>query len=130
MVVNRGGKEKTLKVVLEEREGGTEASAPVAAENITSKLGLKVSNLTPDLARQYGYEGVKGVLITDVDPTSEAGHKGLREGDLIKEVNRKKVSSVAEFTKILSKAKPGDVVLLLVQRGKNNFFVALEIPKD
>ena len=130
VVVNRGGKEKTLKVVLEEREGGTEASAPVAAENITSKLGLKVSNLTPDLARQYGYEGVKGVLITDVDPTSEAGHKGLREGDLIKEVNRKKVSSVAEFTKILSKAKPGDVVLLLVQRGKNNFFVALEIPKD
>jgi len=130
VVVNRGGKEKTLKVVLAERKGGKTTTPPAVAENLAGKLGMKVSDLTPDLARQYGYENVKGVLITDVDPTSEAGHKGLHEGDLIKEVNRKKVTSVAEFSKILEKVKPGDVILLLVQRGKNNFFVALEVPKD
>ncbi len=128
VVINRGGKEKTLTVVLGEREGKTEAAPQVS--QITDKLGFKVSNLTPDLARQFGYENVKGVIITDVDPTSEAARKGLRVGDLIKEVNRKKVSNVSEFSKALKEVKPGDVVLFLAQRGKNNFFVALEIPKE
>jgi serine protease Do len=130
VVVNRGGKQKTLHVVLGEREGETVASAPSMKEEVSKKLGFEVSDLTAELAQQYGYENVKGVIITRIDPTSEAARKGLREGDVIKEVNRKRVTSVAEFTKIIRSAKPGDVVLFLAQRGKNNFFVALEIPKE
>ena len=106
-----------------------EQKATKVAEKAKKKLGMEVRNLTGDLARRYGYEKTSGVIVTKVDPTSVAGRKGLRAGDLIIEVNRQKVSDVREYDGALAKLKPGDVVLLLVQRGENNMFVALEIPK-
>ncbi|GBD94918.1 putative periplasmic serine endoprotease DegP-like precursor [bacterium BMS3Abin05] len=103
-------------------------------EKVSSKtpeidLGMEVSNLTPDLAKQYGYEKSRGVLITALNPSGPAARKGLKTGDLIREINRKPVSNVREYHNVISKLHRGDVVLLLVQRGKDNFFVAIEIPK-
>ncbi|RKY79379.1 DegQ family serine endoprotease [candidate division KSB1 bacterium] len=127
VVVNRDGKLKTFQVTLGELPG--EQKETKLSKKAKEKLGIEVQNLTADLARRYGYEKVSGVIITSVDPTSVAGRKGLREGDLIKEVNRQKINNVREYEAALEKLKPGDVVLFLIQRGESNLFVAMEIPK-
>jgi serine protease Do len=66
------------------------------------------------------------VLITKVEPSSLAHAEGLREGDLIKEVNRAEVTSVGEFTSALARVKRGDTVLLRVLRETRAFYVVLK----
>jgi S1-C subfamily serine protease len=46
-------------------------------------------------------------------------------GDVVREVNRKPVKDVEDFTKKVEKAKEQDNVLLLVQRGENRLFAAV-----
>ncbi|MBX3305591.1 MAG: PDZ domain-containing protein [Nitrospira sp.] len=53
-----------------------------------SKLGVEVQELTPSLAEKFKLRETKGVMIMRVESNSLAHAEGLREGDLIKEVNR------------------------------------------
>jgi len=129
MTVIRNGKEKHIEVKLAERPAtqtagtsGQQSTKPGKYE----KLGIEIQDLTPDLAKQLGYEDVSGVVITDVMPGSNAEEAGLARGDLIREVDHKEVTSVQEFDKAISKAEKESAVLLLVQRGENTFFVAIQ----
>ncbi len=125
-VINRGGRQKSVSIVLGERESDV-VSVPAALSESKGKLGLEVSNVTPEAGRQYGYDEGSGVLITRVDATSEARRKDLREGDLIREVNRRRVTNVVEYYEVIKDLKEGDTVLFLAQRGRNSFFRALEV---
>jgi serine protease Do len=129
----RDGNKKQITVTLGERpkdltassgesdEGGSEE------EQSNQKLGLSVQTLTSDLARQLKYEGDHGVLISSVTPGSAAEEAGLRRGDLVKEVNRKGISSVQEFKAAVKSIGKGDTAALLVRRGANTFYVALQL---
>ncbi len=129
LTIIRNGKKKTLTVTLGELPEKTNKPEKVTTKTSEIDLGMEVSNLTSDLAKQYGYEKSKGVVITDIDPYGPAAQKGLKVGDLIKEVNRTRVTNVQEYKKVIAKLRPGDVVLFLIQRGKDNLFVAIEVPK-
>ncbi len=127
----RDGKEKEVKVKLGERptERSAETPQPTEPEEQTyKKLGLSVQDLTPDIANQLGYRNEQGVLIADVAGGSSAEDAGLQRGDLIQEVNRIKVTSVKEFKTPIEELKSGDSAALLVRRGQNTFFVAIQIP--
>jgi len=89
-------------------------------ENGAAEFGLRVENLTPDRASRVGLEGQKGVLVVDVDPASFGDDLGFARGDVIAEVNRQAVSSVAEYKAALSKLKPGTNVVFKVLRGQEN----------
>jgi len=128
LLIMRNGKEKTITVKLGELPEKQKTTKVVGQANEID-FGMEVSNLTPDLAKKFGYQKSKGIVITSIDPYGPAAKKGLKEGDLIREVNRKPVKNVDDYKEIVSKLHPGDVVLLLVQRGKDNFFVAIEVPK-
>jgi len=90
------------------------------------KLGLDVQDLTAGLAEKFNLRETKGVLITKVEAGSLAQAEGLREGDLIKEVNRADVSSLGDFNRALSKIRRGDTVLLRVLRENRAFYVVLK----
>jgi serine protease Do len=60
-----------------------------------------------------------------VDPASPAAETGLRRGDVIQEVNHKRVTSVAAFERMVQQAS-GQPVLLLVNRGGNTQYVVVE----
>ena len=127
----RDGKEKEVTVTLGERpkdlsasRGGNEGGSE---EQSSQKLGLSVQTLTPDLARQLKYEGDHGVLISSVTPGSAAEDAGLQRGDLIKEVNRKEISSVQDFEAAVKAIGKGDTTAFLVRRGANTFYVALQL---
>jgi len=94
-----------------------------------AKLGVKLQALTPDLARQLRVEGDTGVIVAEVDPDGAAARAGIQRGDLILEVNRSPVTKPEQVSAAVSKAKPGDVVLLRVKRGSNASFVPVRIPE-
>lgn len=126
--VMRDGKLQVLSVALSERrETATVASVPQSKQEL--KLGLDVQDLTADLAEKFKLKESGGVLITKVEPGSAAQVEGLREGDLIKEVNRREVASVREFTEAVGRVKRGETVLLRVLRENRAFYVVLK-PSD
>ncbi len=129
LTIIREGKERKVKVKVAELE--PEEEKQISAES-RKDLGFSVRDLTPNLARRYGYRTGKGLLITQIRPYSEAERKGLRVGDIILEVNRKKVESVEDLENILRKSQSGDALMLLVRRETDgeaqDFIITLRIP--
>ena len=66
-----------------------------------------------------------GVLVTGVDESSPAAASGLKEGDVILQVNRKDVSGVSQFDSAIHGVGNG-TTLLLVKRGENTFYLAVQ----
>jgi serine protease Do len=123
--VVRNQQRMVLSVALSERrDQAVVASIPQSRTEI--KLGLDVQDLTAALAEKFKLRETRGILITKVDPGSLAQSEGLREGDLIKEVNRVDVGSVGEFTSAISKVRKGETVLLRVLRESRAFYVVLK----
>jgi Do/DeqQ family serine protease len=114
-----------LEVGLTERRD-TAVVASLPQLRTDAKLGLDVQDLTAGLADKFKLRESKGVLVTKVEPGSLAQSEGLREGDLIKEVNRAEVGTVAEFSTAISKVRRGETVLLRVLRENRAFYVVLK----
>lgn len=120
-------KHVTMDVPLTERRDTTVvASISQQEEKLGVRLGLDLQDVTAALADRFKLRESKGVLITKVEPNSLAQAEGLREGDLIKEVNRMDVSSVGEFTSAMARSKRGDTLLLRVLRENRAFYVVLK----
>lgn len=125
--VVRDLKRLTMDVPLtERRDAAVIASLPQQEEKLEVKLGLDLQDLTSALAEKFKLRESKGVLIAKVEPNSRAQAEGLREGDLIKEVNRLEVSSVAEFMSAIARSRRGDTLLLRVLRESRAFYVVLK----
>src|SRR5581483_9179244 len=89
--------------------------------------GLEVRNLTPDTARQLGLNpGTKGVVVTGLAPDSSAASAGVEPGDVILEINRQPVRSVADLRRISSKLSKKDGALLLINRRGGKLFLAIK----
>src|SRR5712692_327874 len=122
----RNGEHRSLTVDLGERKEETiVASLPAPPPQPEVKLGLNVQDLTPELADKFKIKDQKGVLISKIDPGSVAQEQGLREGDLIKEVNRQLVATTEEFKSAVAQAKKGESVLLRVVRENRAFYSVL-----
>lgn len=134
----RDGKAITLNIKIAELpadladadQAGEEAPAdsanPQRSETIDA-LGLKVATLTPALRQRFELEEqAKGLVILEVDATSDAAEKGLQAGDLIVEAGQKAVVDAAGLNTLANNAlKAGKPVLLLVERAGDARFVAL-----
>jgi len=82
-----------------------------------SEFGLHVESLTPERAQKVGVtDGQKGVLVSEVEPTSFADDLGFTAGDVITEVNGQSVTSVDDYRKVVAKLKAGDNVVFKVLR--------------
>ncbi|MFA6110455.1 MAG: DegQ family serine endoprotease, partial [Candidatus Latescibacterota bacterium] len=124
--VLRDGAERAFTVKLGQREGGEVAAGGEREEK--DALGFRVQELTPEIARQLGYEGESGVLIASVAQGSEAQDRGLQRGDLIQEVNRQPVDSVEVFGRAMKASAGRESVLLLVKRGDSTRYLAVPAP--
>ena len=115
----RDSRTVSTTVTLTERESEEKTETRPGAERGRSrdKLGLAVSELTPDLRRQLRIDpGVSGVIVEDVREVSPAGDQGLAPGDVITEVNGKPVRSVSQFRDEVGRVKKGDYLRLYVMR--------------
>ena len=146
--INRNGKNIKVKIKPEAWPDGSEVSskpAPPAPKqggtpppakktesqpasvNISKSLGLTVENITPTLAEKFKLKTTVGVVVTAVTPKSSAEARGIKLGDLITEVNQKKIVNVNEFNDAFTDANPKKGVLLnLVQKGGTKLEVLRE----
>jgi len=89
-------------------------------DSTPAEFGLHVDSLTPERANRIGMAGQKGVLVTEVQPASFADDLGFARGDVISEVNRQPVNSVAEYKAAVTKLKPGQNVVFKILRRQDN----------
>ncbi len=124
--VIRNNERRTVTVDLGERkEEAVVAAIPSPPPQPEVRLGLNVQDLTPELADKFKIKDQKGVLVSKVEPGSVAQEQGLREGDLIKEVNRQAVMSAEEFKSAVTQTKKGESVLLRLVRENRAFYSVL-----
>ena len=127
IVVLRNGSRETLEAEL--GESSAELKSTKAPEKVMEQLGLTIQNLTDNLAERYGYQDQQGVIITSVEPGSEAAQKGITPGMLIMEVDRKPVKNTKDFDQAIEKAAEAGKVLLLVNDGRYRTLVVLKLSK-
>ena len=102
-----------IKSLLPQLEkGGTSTS------NHGGYMGVQIATLTPDLREQYNLVPTEGAVILDVMAGSPASSAGLRQGDVIVEIDGKKITSADQVTEITRSHKPGDALKVTVQRGR------------
>ena len=91
--------------------------------------GLSVATITARLAEEMGLGDATGVVITDVDPLSDAAAKGLLPGDVIVEAGQAPVRNVTDLEERVEEAREAGrrSILLLVRRAGEPMFVAVAI---
>ena len=123
------GSEKTVAVKLGELPGTTARSAEHGEEGGTKSAleGVTVDTLDSQTAQEMKLPaGTHGVVATDVAEDSAAYNAGLRQGDVIQEVNRKPVTSVDQFDSAMKNVSGGSTLLLV---NRNGFTQYLAIQK-
>jgi len=94
----------------------------------TQQLGFSVKTFDKGLADKYGIEQwMKGVVVTSIDTGSRAYQAGLREGDLILQVDRQDVQTSQKFATLVKDKKKGDTILLKINRQGSGFFIAFSL---
>ena len=132
--VNREGQSKIFNVELAEMppgeaEQGAETSPEESAqpEKATVFGGVAVADITDDIRTALNLsKDVKGAVIAEIDADSPAAKAGLREGDVIQEVNKQPVRNAKDLVAISKKLKPNEKILIRVWSQGRSGFVALE----
>jgi serine protease Do len=131
--VNREGQTKTFDVQLGEMPPsaaaeGTETSSEetVQPEKTTVFGGVAVTNITNDIRTALNLpKEIQGAVIADIDEESAAAKAGLREGDVIQEVNKQPVKSAKDLLPISKKLKPNEKILIRVYSQGRSGYIAL-----
>jgi serine protease Do len=106
-----------LDIVIGSRPQNVEGTETAEAEKTSgSWRGIQVQDLQPEIKRRYKIEGNEGVVVVDVEPESPADDAGVFVGDVIKEINKQKIRTLADYQRVTSGLKSGDA-LVVTARG-------------
>ncbi|WP_242664260.1 DegQ family serine endoprotease [Chlorobium sp. N1] len=123
----REGTTRALRVRLAEQPAA-EATAASSAGEANRALGYSAAPLTAAEAGALGVSPDAGkVVITSVEPSSNAYRAGLRKGDVILAVNRRNVESYAAYGEAVKNVKEGELLFLLVSRQGNKIYFAFNL---
>ena len=126
LTVIRKGVQKKINVTLSAVPTEEVSEAPVKDEPVSSsKLGISIASGTPELREKYGIEETGGAIITGVLPGSLGHRMGLREGDVILEINGETVKDHAQLEEILSRDLKS--LAMLVLREGRTFYVSANL---
>jgi len=82
-------------------------------------LGVSIQNLTPELAKSLGIKATEGALIAGIEGDSPAEKAGLKRGDLVTELNGKKIADVTNLRNMVAATAPGTRVdFKVIRNGK------------
>jgi serine protease Do len=133
--IDRGGAAKVLTVKIGERKDQQEASnnpapAQTSAATTGEAMGLGLAAVTPAVRQQFNLQGnVNGVVVTRVDPNSDAADKGIQPGDVLMSVANKSVRTPQDIKSRIADAQAAgrNSVLVLVAGSNGQRFLALKI---
>ena len=144
IVLMRNGQRQTVTAVVGERPSEEELSsfAPQQDEDFSQQdsnpgqaaqqsLGISAIPLTPGIIRQLGVAAdTRGVVITAVDGSTDAGAKGLRRGDVIISANNRPITSQAELdaqVKAVVAQNRNAILLQVLRRGQQPIFLPVRL---
>ena len=133
----RNGEVLNIKVKAQKMPDNTlQKEEKKSAENTEKKTdksafwaGVKIENISDELQQRYHLpDGAHGVVVTDVEPQSDAANKGLQTGNLITKVDKKEVFDLSSFNDYVKQAQDehNRPVLLTVQDTEAEHFVAIK----
>ena len=125
VVVLRDGKLKKFKVEVGKRDDNliasrNETGMPAPAQNA---LGIRVEEITPDMAKQYNLPETEGVIVSDLSPDGKGAEAGLKSGDIIKEINHVAINSLPDYTREMDKVKKDGTISMFIHRANAGFQV-------
>ncbi len=122
--VFRKGKTKTFKIKIGELK---EEAVSQKAEEPETDLGMTVEKLTPQLAHKLRLTESSCLIITRIQNNSPAAEAGLRQGDIILEVEQDKIENLSDFHDRIQAFNKDDTILFLVKRGETTIFLTLKV---
>jgi serine protease Do len=136
--VQREGSARTVDVTIGAKKDAQIAmadptqAAPASLPTTGKAMGLGLTAMTPEVRRAYNLDdNVQGVLITKVDPESDAADKGVQPGDVLLSVSNKAVRTPQDVERSVAAAHSAGrkSVLLLVSTEGTSHFVAVDLDK-
>ncbi|MBN2420397.1 MAG: DegQ family serine endoprotease [Deltaproteobacteria bacterium] len=121
--VIRKGREKAFQIKVGELKEEKEAREPSEAK---PDFGMRVEDLTPEIARHFGLSEIKGVVVVKVEDNSPASEAGIKQGDIILELDQVPVKDLNQFREMILKYKEGSTILFLVKRGGSTLYLTLK----
>ncbi|HVZ00333.1 MAG TPA: DegQ family serine endoprotease [Dongiaceae bacterium] len=106
-----------------------QADSGTAGVEVTA-LGATLAPVTQETRQQFNLdEGVKGVVVADLDQDGPLADQGIRPGDVIKRVSDSDVQSPADVKRLADRAKADkqQVLLMLVDRQGKSLFIAVKL---
>jgi serine protease Do len=125
--VVRGGETKTFDVKIAKRPDN-ELMTENESKEIKDELGIRITDLTPEISRQFNITDDKGVVVVDVEPGGKGEKAGILMGDLIKEINHEEVSSATDYHAMIKKINTGSPMNFFIRR-INSGFIVIQISK-
>jgi serine protease Do len=118
----RDGKPATVRI----RMGELREERLARAQPQESEFGITVQDLTPKLAKDLGVPDVQGVVVARVTPGGAADEAGLRQGDVIVEVERNPVKTRDAYEAAVRQHAKGGSLLLLVRRRDATRYISMQ----
>ena len=101
------------------------------AKSAKNLFGIQVKDISSNqnLRKKYSLQTPKGAVITGIDENSLASRSGLKVGDAITHFNLVKITSAQSLRKSLEKTKPGETIILNIERKGQTFIIELRSKK-
>jgi serine protease Do len=123
VTVWRSNKTQTLNVTLTERTQQALATGAPSAQ-ASSELGITIDKVPAQVASKLGLKEGEGLIIKQVNPDGRGAAMGLRQGDIVLEVDGKIISNPEDFSKQVEESKKSGVMRMMIQRGSATIFLA------
>jgi serine protease Do len=136
VTVMRDGKRMDLNIRLGDQNDArrpaklSQKALPKKERPADNVLGITVEPLTREWGKKLGVSNLAGVVIASVDANSAADGSGLTPGDIIRELNRQKITKVEDYKQRLKSLKPGGDLLVLIEREGSAIYVAMKVPQN
>lgn len=127
LTVFRDNKTQTIDVTIGEKTPQSFSSlksSPETAESSSKELGLELEPVPTAVAGKLGLKAGEGLRVKSVKSDGAGKTLGLREGDIILEVDSKPVTGLDAFNETVAAAKKSNLVRLKIQRGSAKLFLA------
>jgi serine protease Do len=127
----RDGAAKTVDVVVKEIPGEEQLAKSGSSESSSNDTlnGVAVTDLNPQTRQQYSVaKNVQGAVVTQVDPTSAAADAGVKEGDVIMEINKHPVRSADDAVRLTTNVKD-KITLLRVWSANGSHYLTVDESK-
>ena len=122
--VFRDRKIRTFSIKLAKRDDTRLAARGTPQESEEEEeLGIRVAELTAEMAEQFNIDDLSGVVVVGVASGGKGAEAGIQRGDIIKEINHRVVESVKDYKTALQKIGRNESVNFFIWRRNAGFLV-------